>query len=101
MSINPNLTLCIMSFPRAPPSMLNEGQSEAPGRSAPRGRILDPESRDKRYTVTVAQLTVEKKQRPSWKLGTYRQCMRLTLARLALLGRDLLTIRVLLKLNYV
>jgi hypothetical protein len=38
-----------MSFPRAPPSLLNEGQTEFPGRSAPRGPILDPENRDKRY----------------------------------------------------
>src|SRR5579862_1033132 len=38
-----------MSFPRAPPSLLNDGQGDTPARTAPRGPLLDPESRDKRY----------------------------------------------------
>jgi hypothetical protein len=42
------LNTTIMSFPRAPPSLLDDGQPGVPGRSTPRGPILDPESRDKR-----------------------------------------------------
>jgi len=39
----------VMSFPRAPPSLLDDPPATLPGRSTLRGPILDPESRDKRY----------------------------------------------------
>lgn len=42
-----NADLDYMSFPRLP-SLLDETEGGFVGRSAPRGPILDPESRDKR-----------------------------------------------------
>ena len=47
-SIRRSMQTKVMSFPRAPPSLLDDGQPVILGRAAPRGPILDPESRDKR-----------------------------------------------------
>jgi len=40
-----------MSFPRAPPSLLDEGNKSPTIRTVPRIAILDPESREKRCAI--------------------------------------------------
>lgn len=58
-----------MSFPRAPPSLLDEGQHGVPGRSTPRGPILDPESRHKRWKAWV--LCIDNRQKAATVLETW------------------------------
>ena len=54
-----------MSFPRAPPSLLDEGNKSPTIRAVPRIAILDPERREKRCAITDVggKLTAQTKGR--------------------------------------